>query len=79
MFKDVTPTEVKLFGKEKNHLELSFTKTDGKKVTAIAFFSSPDTWSKPVAKGNPVTLVATFEKSMFRSFPELRLRIVDVV
>lgn len=79
MFKDVTPTEVKLFGKEKNHLELSFAKADGKKVVAIAFFSSPDTWSRPVEKGKPVTLVATFEKSMFRNFPELRLRIVDVV
>ena len=30
-------------------------------------------------EGERINLVATMEKSMFRNFPELRLRIVDIL
>ena len=78
LFRDVVPKEVKHFGKEKNHLELAFEKPDGKKLSALAFFKKSDDWGREVVVGKPISLVATFEKSMFRSFPELRLRIVDI-
>lgn len=83
MFKDVRPVIVKTFGKQMNHLELVFDK----KVSAIGFFMTPDDWKGKVGgatggelrAGEPITLIASFEKSMFRGRPELRLRIVDIV
>ena len=78
LFKDVVPKDVRHFGKEKNHLELVFEKNDGKKLSALAFFKKSEDWGKEIIAGQPLNLVATFEKSMFKNFPELRLRIVDV-
>ena len=67
----------KIFGKEKNHLEIIFT--DGKKdVKAISFFSSPESY-KLESIGPHCTLLANLEKSYFRDRPELRLRIVDIL
>ena len=79
MFKSIEPKEIKSFGKEKNHLELIFERVNGKKVSAIGFFMTPEDWSSVLRKGSPLTLLATLEKSMFRSFPELRLRIIDII
>ncbi|MES2087726.1 MAG: single-stranded-DNA-specific exonuclease RecJ [Patescibacteria group bacterium] len=79
IFRDVTPSEVKHFGKEKNHLELVFHNQVGKKISAITFFKTSSDWGREVVAGKLVSLVATFEKSMFKNFPELRLRIVDIV
>lgn len=84
LFENALLREVKVFGKEKNHIELGFSKQNGDKVAAIGFFSTPEDWraklgaSRKLAVGEKVHLVATLEKSTFRSFPELRLRIVDI-
>lgn len=84
LFEDALLREVKAFGKEKNHIELGFGKKNGDKVSAIGFFSTPEDWraqlgpSRKLAVGEKVHLVATLEKSTFRTFPELRLRIVDI-
>jgi single-stranded-DNA-specific exonuclease len=69
---------IKRFGKEKNHLELQFEKSEGNNVSAIAFFTTPDKFSVPIEIGGKINLVATLEKSVFRNYPELRLRIVDI-
>ncbi len=79
LFEGITIDEVKLFGKEKNHLELIFRNSQGKKVSAIGFFTTVDSYDKKIARGEKINLIATLEKSTFRNFPELRLRIVDVV
>lgn len=94
IFRDVTPKEVRHFGKEKNHLELVFEQPTDKslpsrtpyslyrrenKISAICFFKTAADWGREVAAGKPLSLVATFEKSMFKNFPELRLRIVDII
>lgn len=79
LFRNITPSDVRQFGKEKNHLELVFEKPDGVKLSALAFFKSADGYGKDIRAGQPINLVATFEKSMFRNFPELRLRIVDII
>ncbi len=76
---DIVPKSVRHFGKDNNHLELSFEKTDGRKLSAIAFFKTADDWGREVAPGKVLDLVATLEKSTFRNFPELRLRIVDIL
>jgi single-stranded-DNA-specific exonuclease len=78
LFEKITVSAMKLFGKEKNHLELKFKNSGGKDVTAIAFFSTPEKFGVPVGEGSMISLVATLEKSQFRNFPELRLRIVDI-
>ena len=79
LFKNIKPTEVKFFGKTKEHLELSFIKQDGRKVVAISFFANEDSRFNALSVGGNITLVATLEKSTFRNFPELRLRVVDVL
>lgn len=77
--------EVKYFGNGGLHLELTFKKSDGGKIPAIGFFASP-TPNDPshifgdikLEAGEKVDLLATLEKSMFKNYPELRLRIVDL-
>ncbi|MFA5888663.1 MAG: single-stranded-DNA-specific exonuclease RecJ [Candidatus Paceibacterota bacterium] len=85
LFENITVVGMKLFGKEQNHLELKFSARGGSAssgknsdVTAIAFFSNGDKFPVPIKVGSNINLVATLEKSTFRNFPELRLRIVDI-
>jgi len=79
LLKGVVPADVKRFGKLKEHLEIVFIKQNGKKVSAISFFADEDEKFAKLAPGIPFDLVATLEKSTFKNYPELRLRIVDVV
>lgn len=69
----------KQFGKDKNHLELVFKKQNGDKVSAIGFFMKPEQFESKLSVGEFINLVATMEKSVFRQYPELRLRIVDII
>lgn len=78
LFEDVSLHGVKLFGKEKNHLELKLKNSQNKDVNAMAFFKTDNSFDRPLKVGDKINLVATLEKSEFRNFPELRLRIVDI-
>lgn len=78
MFENIEVATMKQFGKEANHLELSFKNTSGKSIRAIAFFAKEDSFTLQPKVGGKINLVATFEKSMFRFTPELRLRIVQI-
>lgn len=82
IFRNITPREVKAFGKEKNHTELVFENSKGK-VPAIGFFMKPESLvtekGEVVEVGKSIDLVAHIEKSTFRNRPELRLRIVDIL
>ncbi len=77
-FEKISPVIVKEFGKEKNHLELSFLTSRRRPVKAIAFFKTRDSYGDVISEGKPVDVIATFEKSTFAGRTELRLRIVDV-
>jgi len=77
-FRAVTPREVSVFGKSKEHTKIIF-ETPRATLPAIAFFKTPDAFSVTLEKGRPVDLIAHIEKSFFMNRPELRLRIVDVV
>ena len=79
LFEKIKIASVKNFGKEKNHLEISFKKEDGKNISAIGFFMKGGEWGVELKEGEKINLVASMEKSMFRNFPELRLRIVDIL
>lgn len=69
---------VKQFGKENNHLEVTFNGGD-KEIKAIAFFTDPTSYSALLTPGTSISLLANLEKSYFRNRPELRLRIVDII
>lgn len=79
LLKNTKIFNVKEFGKEKNHLELSFKNSKNREVKAIAFFKTRDSYDKVVEEGNNINLVATFEKNTFAGKDELRLRIVDIL
>ncbi len=78
LIEGVEVKEVKIFGKEKNHLELIFQNSKGQKVSSIMFFYVPEKFAIKLEKGVSVNIVVTMEKSVFKSYPELRLRIVDI-
>lgn len=78
LFENIKIKGLKLFGKEKNHLELQFENSAGKKIPAIGFFISQENFETSIDEGTIINLFATLEKSMFRGRPELRLRIVDI-
>ena len=75
LFKDLVVSESKMFGNGGLHLELKFKNTVGKNICAIGFFFNKDLTFAP---GDKVSFLASVEKSYFRRFPELRLRLVDI-
>jgi len=78
-FDNVSVAGVFPFGKEKNHIRVSFTGHGGARRDAIAFFAAEDSFSAPLREGERVRLIASMEKTFFRGFPELRLRISDIL
>ena len=60
LFKEVSIYAIKEFGKEKNHIELSFLNCKGKVVKAIAFFKTKESYNGKVEVGSRVNMVATF-------------------
>ncbi len=78
LFKNIVISGVKQFGKRQEHLELTFTNSQNRKIPAIGFFMTIDDFSIALSEGKKINLVATIEKSTFKYSPELRLRIVDV-
>ncbi len=79
LFKSVKPSSVRRFGKGNEHIELSFDLGANKKVSAISFFGVNNEWADKAKAGQPLDLIASVEKSMYRGRPELRLRVVDIV
>ena len=78
LFENIEIQNVKMFGKETNHLELSFSNSRGKTIKVIGFFMKATDWGWELKSGNKINLLANFEKSTFRGFAELRLRIVNL-
>jgi single-stranded-DNA-specific exonuclease len=80
IFKKVSPSDVRIFGKTKNHVELVFVRNFGMNppLSAISFFGIEEPWAKELKAGQTIDLIATIEKSMFRGRKELRLRVVGV-
>jgi len=79
MFEDVAITEIKEFGKDKNHLEIIFLNKKSRPVKAIAFFKTRESYNRSLTAGEHINMVATFEKNTFMGRTELRLRIVDII
>lgn len=79
LFEDLAITEIKEFGKDKNHLELMFLNSKGRPIKAISFFKTRESFGRSFTAGEKINLIATFEKSTFAGRTELRLRIVDIL
>jgi single-stranded-DNA-specific exonuclease len=69
---------IKKFGKEANHLELSFYNSRERTVKAIGFFMADLVEKKKLDIKQKINLLANFENSTFAGRTELRLRIVDL-
>lgn len=81
LLQDIIVSEYKIFGKTKEHIEVVLQNPlTGKQTRAIKFFAAEDEeLIKKLQVGQIASLVAHMEKSMFRRYPEYRLRIVDVI
>ncbi|MCE9628992.1 MAG: single-stranded-DNA-specific exonuclease RecJ [Candidatus Vogelbacteria bacterium] len=92
LFRDIEIGGVKTFGNGGIHIELSF-QVNGKKLVAIGFFGCPPVLDESeefdghnghnfpdvaLISGHRIDLLANLEKSNFKNYPELRLRIVDI-
>ena len=75
-FKAVTPRKVEQFGKEKEHLKLTFETRSGT-MEAIAFFARAEDFACPPTTGTPMTLIGHVEQSYFLNRPQIRVRLVD--
>lgn len=78
VFRDVTPSNVELFGKTKEHTKLTFSTENGR-IEAIAFFKKPEQFARRPAAAAPLTLIAHVEQSFFMGRRQIRLRILDVL
>ena len=81
MMQGVTVMDIKYFGKTKEHLELRLQDgLSGDETKAIKFFAKEDKALEGKLKvGKLADLVVHMEKSMFKNYPEFRLRIVDIL
>lgn len=77
-FTHITPTAVSVFGKANEHTKLTFM-VNGRELEAIAFFTTPKSFTRTPAPHIPLTLHAHIEESFFMGRHQLRLRIVDIV
>jgi len=77
-FKNVSPSTVELFGKTKEHTKLVFGTENGQ-LEAIAFFQTPEGFTKTPVVDVPHTLIGHAEQSFFMGRMQTRVRIVDII
>ncbi len=83
LFKELEVARAKSFGNGGKHLQLDFKKQNGQIVPAIGFFMNParnavsNGTNGAHKAGSVINLVASLERSSFKGYDELRLRIND--
>jgi single-stranded-DNA-specific exonuclease len=75
LFPQVSVSSVRTFGKAKDHVELKLER-EGDEISGVTFFSTPDSYQKPVKAGDRADVVGHIETD-WKGGP--RLRIVDVI
>ena len=78
-----TIDSAKVFGKQKNHLEICFKDSRGRTVKAIGFFRTLEAAKKSGEKlelsaGMEIEMTGNIELSVFAGRREVRVRIVDI-
>jgi single-stranded-DNA-specific exonuclease len=76
LFPRVRVVSTRSFGKAQDHLEVELNDGFDKTVSGISFFSTPDSFQKPLAGGTTTDIVGHVERD-WRGRP--RVRIVDVI
>ena len=79
LIKNLKLPKIQKFGKHDEHLKLEFPGNSKKYISAIKFFAGVNSFKREILEGQNADLVASIEKSYFRNFPELRLRIIDII
>lgn len=77
ILKNIVPENVKTFGNGGLHIQLDFRKTNNEIIRAIGFFSSKS-FLPVLDKKSPIDLAFSVEKSNFKGYDELRLKIADL-
>ena len=77
-FLDTSVADAKLFGKEKNHLELTLAHDKGERK-AISFFVSDAIRDNLPKKGSSINLLGTLEVSYFAGRTTKRIRIEKIL
>ncbi len=77
LIKNVLIKDVQMFGKTKNHLKL-ICEDENINIEAIAFFSTEESFSNKIIKGQRLSLVSTIEMNQWGR-RTLRLRLLDVL
>lgn len=75
LFPNIIVSSVRMFGKKTDHLELGFSR-DGVRNSGVAFFSTVDSFQKPVIEGMKADVIGHVETD-WNGRP--RLRVVDVI
>ncbi|MES2006616.1 MAG: single-stranded-DNA-specific exonuclease RecJ [Patescibacteria group bacterium] len=75
LFPQVEIARMMMFGKASDHIEVSL-QGNGTSATGIAFFSTPDSFTKPLAVGNKVDVVGHVELDWRGG---TRIRVVDII
>lgn len=78
LFKNLLITDIRIFGKQKNHIELTFEQ-DNISVKALAFFSDEQSFSIPISMETVVSCIGHIEENTFGRDRSIRLRIVDIM
>lgn len=70
---------VRIFGKEQNHIEIMVRDGGGTARKASKFFATQESFTRVVTEGESVQLFARIEESSFGGRRSIELRIVDIV
>ena len=71
--------KIKLFGKNKEHIEFKLTDENGEDAIAIQFFASEREEFSRIKEGDYITMLCHLEESLFKGYPEYRLRISEII
>lgn len=77
-FTAAVPDSVEQFGKTKEHVKLRF-QTESGAIEAIAFFATPESFTKVPKANEPCSVIAHIEESFFMNRLQIRLRIIDIL
>jgi single-stranded-DNA-specific exonuclease len=78
LFSDVEITDIRIFGKQKNHIELTIAQND-MSVKAMKFFADAMSFSTPLEVGMSVSCIGHIEEDTFGRNKSIRLRLVDIM
>ncbi len=68
----------KNFGSHQNHFEITFTKENGQKIRAIAFYKTNESF-KSINPNEKIQIIGHVEKNFFAGRESLQIKLIDVV